>query len=56
MLALVGIEPGPSDSMLDLEAYASDSIPTRGNILSQECFLFSHSKDENAKIGICVFM
>ena len=32
------------------------SIPTGGNILSLDIFLFSHSKDENANIGISVLM
>ena len=40
MIPLVGIKPGPSDSMLHLEAKASDPIPIRGIILSQESFLF----------------
>ena len=36
MIPLVRIEPGPSDSMLDLESEGPGSIPTRGIILSQE--------------------
>ena len=45
--------------VLDLESEAMrgpGSIPTGGNILSLECFLFSHSKDENATIGISMHM
>ena len=37
--------------MLDLESWASGSIPTRGNILSLD-FLFSRSKASDANIGI----
>ena len=37
--------------MLDLESWASGSIPTRDNILSLD-FLFSHSKASDANIGI----
>ena len=44
--------------MLDLESEAMrgpGSIPTGGNILSLDFFLFSHSKDENAKLAfLCV--
>ena len=40
--------------MLDLESKGLGSIPTKGNILSLDFFLFSQSKDENAKIGIFV--
>ena len=42
--------------MLDLESEGLSSIPTMGIILSPEFFLFSHSKDENANIGISVHM
>ena len=38
--------------MLDFEAWASGSIPTRGNILLMDFFLFSHSKASDANIGI----
>ena len=44
---------------MDLESEAMrglGSIPTRDNILSLEFFLFSHSKDKNANIGISVRM
>ena len=43
--------------MLDLESEAMrglGSIPTGGNILSLDFFLFSRSKDKNATIGIYV--
>ena len=43
--------------VLDLESEAMrgpGSIPTGGNILSLDFFLFSHSKDKNATIGISV--
>ena len=45
--------------VLDLESKAMRgqcSIPTGGNILSLEFFLFSRSKDENATIGISMRM
>ena len=44
---------------LDLESEVlrgPGSIPTGGNILSLEFFLFSRNKDENANIGIFVRM
>ena len=37
--------------MLDLESWASGSIPTRSNILSLD-FLFSRSKASDANVGI----
>ena len=37
--------------MLDLESWASGSIPTRGNILLL-IFLFSRSKASDVNIGI----
>ena len=43
--------------VLDLESEAMrgpGSIPTGGNILSLDIFLFSRSKNENATIGISV--
>ena len=43
---MLGLEP---EAMRDVR-----SIPTGGNILSLEVFLFSHSKNENANIGISV--
>ena len=55
-IPLVGIEPEPSDYMLDLKSQGPGSIPTRGIIVSQDFFSFSHSKDENATIGISVRM
>ena len=45
--------------MLDLESEAMrdpGSIPTGGNIFVTGFFLFSHSKDKNANIGISVRM
>ena len=36
--------------VLDLESGGQGSIPTVGNILSLDFFLFSRSKDENARI------
>ena len=45
--------------VLDLKSEAMrgpGSIPTGGNILSLDFFLFSCSKDENATIGISVHM
>ena len=45
--------------VFDLESEAMrglGSIPTGGNILSLDFFLFSCSKDENATIGISVRM
>ena len=45
--------------VLDLESEAIrglGSIPPGGNILSLDFFLFLHSKDENANIGISVHM
>ena len=56
IIPLVGIEPGPSYSKSNKESEGPASIPTRDTILSQEFFLFSHSKDENATIGISVRM
>ena len=50
----MGIEPGPSDSKSNMESEGIGSIHTRGIILSHKFFLFSHSKDENATIGISV--
>ena len=38
--------------MLDLESLASGSIPTRGNILLLNFFLFSCSKASDVNIGI----
>ena len=38
--------------MLDLESWASGSIPTRGNILLLIFFLFSRSKASDVNIGI----
>ena len=54
MIPLVGIEPEPSYSKSNMESEGPGSIPTRSIILSQDFFLFSHSKDENAKSGISV--
>ena len=46
---------GRENRVLVLESEAmrdSGSIPTGSNILSLDFILFSHSKDENANIGI----
>ena len=56
MIALVGIEPGPSYAKSNMESEGPGSIPTRGIILSHGFFLFSHSKDEIATTGISVRM